>query len=434
MSSETIRLVHWDAGVRRRWRAALTHLPAQVLDSGNWAGEIASDRQVLVIGDPGGGTPAALELIGKYSRPETAVIIVVSNGDSCEDFAISALDLGVRAYIREPVANESLADAVRRVLHPPAAEPAGDLGLVGESETMERLRRQIRMAARVNSTVLVTGESGTGKELTACTVHLLSNRTGRLVTLNCAAIPDSLLESELFGYERGAFTGAYRSEPGKMAEADGGTLFLDEIGELSASAQAKLLRTIEIKEVQRLGSHKFSKVDVRVVAATNRRLEEMVAQGKFREDLYYRINVIQIHMAPLRERKSDIPLISAHCIRELNSRFQQRVETIDDAVRERLSKYHWPGNVRELRNLLEATCVGSPGPTIRFEHLPDYYQRRITALDEAPVAMSERHRLLAALNTTQWNKSKAAEQLRWSRVTLYRKLAKYGIADPAPGG
>jgi DNA-binding NtrC family response regulator len=430
VSSETIRLVHRDAGVRRRWRAALSHLPAEVLDSANWAGEISANREVLVVGDTGGGTRAALEMVRKHGRRDIPVIIVVSNGDSCEEFAIDALELGVRAYLREPVANESLADAIRRVLHASAAEPAGDFGLVGESEAINRVRRQIRTAARVNSTVLVTGESGTGKELIARTVHLLSDRTGRLVTLNCAAIPDSLLESELFGYERGAFTGAHRSEPGKLAEADGGTLFLDEIAELSASAQAKLLRTIEIKEVQRLGSRKSSKVDVRVVAATNRRLDEMVAQGQFREDLYYRINVVQIHMAPLRERISDIPLLAAHCIRELNSRFQQSVETIDEPVRERLAKYHWPGNVRELRNLLEATCVGSPGPTIRFEHLPDYYQRRITALDEAPAAMSERHRLLTALNTTQWNKSKAAEQLRWSRVTLYRKLAKYGIADP----
>jgi DNA-binding NtrC family response regulator len=393
-------------------------------------GEISANPEILVLGDPGGGTRAALALLEKYCRPERRVVMVVSDGDSSEDYAIAALQLGVRAYLREPLGPESLAGAIKPLLQARRIEQKPNFALVGESESIERVRRQIRMAARVDSTVLVTGESGTGKELTARTLHELSERPGRLVTLNCAAIPDSLLESELFGYERGAFTGAYRSEAGKVAEADGGTLFLDEIGELSAAGQAKLLRTIEVKEFQRLGSHKMSMVNVRVVAATNRRLDELVADGRFREDLYYRLNVIQIHMAPLRERIDDLPLLASYCIRELNSRFNQTVETIDAPVQESFSKYRWPGNVRELRNLLEAACVGMPGPTIRFEHLPDHYQRRMTALDEAPAAMSERHRLLNALNATQWNKSKAAEQLHWSRVTLYRKLAKYGIADP----
>ncbi len=429
MSTGTIRIVHGDAGVRRRWRAALRHLAADVLECGAWTGDISANLEILVLGDPGGGTRAALALLRKYWRPERRVVVVVSDGDSSEDYAIQALQLGVRAYLREPLGPESLAGAIKPLLQARPIEQKPNFALVGESESIERVRRQIRMAARVDSTVLITGESGTGKELTARTLHELSERPGRLVTLNCAAIPDSLLESELFGYERGAFTGAYRFEAGKLAEADGGTLFLDEIGELSAAGQAKLLRTIEVKEFQRLGSRKTSAVNVRVVAATNRRLDELVADGRFREDLYYRLNVVQIHMAPLRERIDDLPLLASHCIRELNCRFNQTVETIDAPVQESFSKYHWPGNVRELRNLLEAACVGMPGPTIRFEHLPDHYQRRMTALKEAPASMSERRRLLNALNATQWNKSKAAEQLHWSRVTLYRKLAKYRIAD-----
>jgi len=430
----TIRLVHRDAGIRRRWRAALNHFDANVLESAGLNELTCQDREVLVIGDPGGGARGALALIRNLRRAGCAVVLIVAAGDSSEDLAIDALELGVNAYLREPLTTKALADAVGRWVDrvpPTCARSVGsELGLIGESEQIRHVRDLIGLAARVDSTVLVTGESGTGKELTARTLHQTSLRQGRLLTLNCAAIPDALLESELFGYERGAFTGAYRSEAGKLAQADGGTLFLDEIGELSAGGQAKILRVIETKELQRLGSRKPASVNVRIVAATNRCLEDLVTEGRFREDLYYRLNVVQIHMAPLRERIGDLPLLALHCLNELNSRFHQRVTAIDECVQHRMAAYRWPGNVRELRNMLEATCVGVPGAVIRFEHLPELYQRRMTELAEAPGAMSERHRLLNALNATQWNKSRAAEQLHWSRVTLYRKLAKYGIPDP----
>jgi two-component system response regulator HydG/two-component system response regulator AtoC len=428
----TIRLVHWDGEVRCRWRAALSHLADNVLESDSLAGVDPCHREIVIAGDPGGGTRAMLADLHKYSRPHCPVIMVVSSGDSSEEFAIEALGLGVRAYLREPASPEMLAGAVEqcRGQDSPAPDCALTSGLIGQSEAMKRVRSQIELAARVDSTVLVTGESGTGKELTARTLHDLSRRAGRLVPVNCAAIPESLLESELFGYERGAFTGAYHAEAGKLAQANTGTLFLDEIGELSPSGQAKLLRAIESKEVHPLGSRKSIKVDVRVVAATNRNLEDLVADGRFREDLYYRLNVVVIHMAPLRELSGDLPLLVGHFLGELNARFHQDVRGVDTTVQSGLSRYRWPGNVRELRNMLEATCVGMPGPTIHFEHLPELYQRRLTETSEAPAALSERHRLLEVLNATRWNKSKAAEQLRWSRVTLYRKLARYGISDP----
>ena len=432
MISETIRLVHWDGEVRRRWRAALSHFAGEVLDSESLAGADPSCREIVVAGDAGGGTRAMLADVQKHARRHCPVIMVVPSGDSSEEFAIEALSLGVRAYLREPVAPQTLAGAVEQCReHAPATldcERAS--GLIGQSDAMRRVRRQIGLAARVDSTVLVTGESGTGKDLTARTLHDLSGRAGRLVSVNCAAIPESLLESELFGYERGAFTGAYRAETGKLAQANTGTLFLDEIGELSPPGQAKLLRAIESKEVQPLGSRKSIKVNVRVVAATNRNLEDLVADGRFREDLYYRLNVVVIHMAPLRELSGDLPLLVEHFLGELNARFHQDVRGVDTTVQTGLSRYRWPGNVRELRNMLEATCVSMPGPTIYFEHLPELYQRRFTETSEAPAALSERHRLLEVLNATHWNKSKAAEQLRWSRVTLYRKLARYGISDP----
>jgi two-component system response regulator HydG/two-component system response regulator AtoC len=430
--NEAIRLVHWDGGVRRRWRAALCHFTGELIESESLAGADPARREIVVAGDAGGGTRAMLADLQKHARPHCPVIMVVACGDSSEEFAIEALGLGVRAYLREPVPPEMLVSAVEQCReHAPVdldCEHAS--GLIGQSDAMKRVRRQNGLAARVDSTVLITGESGTGKDLTARTLHDLSGRAGRFVPVNCAAIPESLLESELFGYERGAFTGAYHAEAGKLAQANTGTLFLDEIGELSPPGQAKLLRAIESKEVQPLGSRKSIKVDVRVVAATNRNLEDLVASGRFREDLYYRLNVVVIHMAPLRELSGDLPLLVEHFLAELNARFHQDVRGVDTTVQSGLSRYRWPGNVRELRNMLEATCVGMPGPTIHFDHLPELYQRRFTETSEAPAALSERHRLLEVLNATHWNKSKAAEQLRWSRVTLYRKLARYGISDP----
>ena len=431
MKTGMIRLVHWDAGVRRRWRDALHHLSDEVRESVTSLGATPALPEVLVVGDPGGGMGAALALIKERRPLRSPVVMVISSHDAGGDLVSDALRLGVSACLNEPVSAGALAAAVGRCIDQNRS-PVDCDALIGESEQIRRVRDQIRLAARVDSTVLIVGESGTGKELAARTLHEASKRSGDLVTLNCAAIPDSLLESELFGYERGAFTGAYRREEGKLAHADHGTLFLDEIGELSPAGQAKLLRVIEIKEIQRLGARKPTKVDVRVVAATNRNLEELVAERRFREDLYYRLNVVQIHFVPLRERIGDMPMLISRCLSELNERFHQNVTAMDDGVEVTLSKYRWPGNIRELRNLLKATCVGLSEGIIRFEHLPEQYQRRMTQLTEAPGATSERHRLLAALNQTRWNKSKAAEQLRWSRVTLYRKLAKYGIVDPSP--
>ena len=230
MKTAAIRLVHWDAGVRRRWRTALEHLQTELLECAGSSEIDPGDREILVVGNPGGGTRAALAFVRKHSNPNRHFIMVAGNGESSEEFAIDALNLGVKAYLREPVSTECLASAVSRWIEPlPAASDRANLGLIGKSESIRRVRDQIRQAALVDSTVLVTGESGTGKELAARMLHELSRRRGRLVTLNCAAIPDSLLESELFGYERGAFTGAYRSETGKLTQADSGTLFLDEI-------------------------------------------------------------------------------------------------------------------------------------------------------------------------------------------------------------
>jgi two-component system response regulator HydG/two-component system response regulator AtoC len=291
---------------------------------------------------------------------------------------------------------------------------------------MEHLRQQIRRAARVRANVLITGETGTGKELVAGAMHYASPRgTRRFLSVNCAALPDALLESELFGHARGAFTGAYQSRAGLFQDSDGGTAFLDEVGELSLYAQAKLLRVIESKEVQRLGESHSQPIDLRVVAATNRSLEEMVENGQFRKDLFYRLNVVRIQVPPLRERPEDIPALVAHYIRILNSDFGIFMEGMEPAALERLCVHAWPGNVRELRNLLEAAYVNCEGRLIRCNDLPDLASA--TALRSSNTG-SEKQRLISVLASVNWNKSKAAAQLHWSRMTLYRKLAKYGIA------
>ena len=435
MRTQDVRLIHRDPAVRAGWRGALRQLDVAVTEP-DASEDGLFDSGVIVLGDPGGGTPAALRMLESSAGAARTAKVVLVAADSSEELAIGALRLGVADYLKEPVSREKLVSTVRRLLEgacsrriPAISQERVDRYLVGDGNQMKRVRQELQKAAVADSTVLVTGESGTGKELAARTLHVMSGRSGKLVTVNCAAIPESLLESELFGYERGAFTGAYRSEPGKLAQAESGTLFLDEIGEMSLMAQVKLLRVIETKEVQRLGARRNSNINVRIVAATNRKLEDLVAQGQFREDLYYRLNVVQIYMAPLRERIEDLPMLISHYVGVLNVQFHQNITGMDQALQERLTQYAWPGNVRELRNLLEATYVNQPYETIRFEDLPEHFRRKATELHEAPGAMSERHLLLNTLNATHWNKSRAAQKLHWSRVTLYRKLAKHGIAD-----
>jgi transcriptional regulator with PAS, ATPase and Fis domain len=298
--------------------------------------------------------------------------------------------------------------------------------MVSESPPMQRINAYIRKVASTDSTVLITGESGTGKELVAQLIHQHSPRQQKpLLCINCAAIPDSLLESELFGYERGAFTGAHTSKEGQLKLADGGTVFLDEIGDMSPYAQAKILRAIESKEAQRLGGKGSIPLNIRLLAATNQDLERLVSAGTFRKDLYFRLSVARIHLPPLRDRKQDIPLLFDHYIRELNRRFGLEVEGFTEEALEYLLHYDWPGNVRELKNLLEAIFVDSPSRRIGIMDLPEPFDKRFKQADRP--LQHERERMLSALFSTQWNRKKAAEQLRWSRMTLYRKMLKYDL-------
>jgi DNA-binding NtrC family response regulator len=299
--------------------------------------------------------------------------------------------------------------------------------IVGESAALQRVRETIGRVSPSEVNVLISGESGTGKELVAELIHRSSTRSkGPFVSVNCAAIPDSLLESELFGHAKGAFTGADCSREGKFSEADGGTLFLDEIGDMSHYAQAKVLRAIETKRIDRLGARGGHLVNIRVLVATNRNLEQMMSTGQFRQDLYFRLNVIELNLPPLRERKEDIASLVTHFTSVFNRRFGADLSRFSDEVLDALCSYHWPGNVRELRNLFEAIYINSPPRILSLGDLPESFRRRLAS------APSDKSRMLDALASTQWNKSKAAKSLGWSRVTLYRKLAQYHVSPSSP--
>ncbi len=299
--------------------------------------------------------------------------------------------------------------------------------LVGETGVMRTIKSYLEKVAASDSNVLITGATGTGKEIAAELIHANSRRRQRpFVRINCAAIPDTLIESELFGYERGAFTGADSFKEGMMRVANGGTVFFDEIGDLSLSAQAKILRAVETKEISRLGSRTTIPLDVRVLAATNRDLDRLAAEGGFRRDLYFRLNVARIHLPGLAERREDIPALCRHYIAEFNRRFAQNVEGFAEDVLERLFSYEWPGNVRELRNLIEVVFVSTPSRWISVADLPENFRKR---LDESELPRDERERLVSTLLATRWNKSEAALKLHWSRMTLYRKMAKYQIRE-----
>jgi transcriptional regulator with PAS, ATPase and Fis domain len=297
--------------------------------------------------------------------------------------------------------------------------------LVGQSPAISRVRDYLLKVASTECNVLITRETGTGKELVAEAIHRNSPRRHKpFVAINCAAIPDSLLESELFGHERGAFTGAVASNSGKFLQADGGCVFLDEIGDMSPILQAKILRAIEAKEVQRLGGKGSCKVDIRFIAATKQDLQQLMPDNRFRRDLYFRLGVTQIKLSPLRERPEDIPLLTELFVEALNCQLGRNVQGVSPAVMSRFMRYSWPGNVRELKNVMEALFVTRESGWFSLDDLPDHFTRHPDDAVEM-VQEEERTRIMSALETTNWNMSKAARELRWCRMTLYRKIAKY---------
>ncbi len=314
--------------------------------------------------------------------------------------------------------------------------------LVGKSEAMRRLWDDIRKVAASDATVLIVGESGTGKELVARAIHKLSRRKNEpFVRVNCAAIPEELIESELFGHERGAFTGAYERKIGKFEMAHRGTLFLDEIGDMSLRTQAKLLRAIESGEIQRIGSNKIINVDVRIIAATNKDLEQLIKEGNFREDLYYRLSVVVIKTPPLRKRKEDIPLLVQHFVELFSEENNYPKKRFTERAMAALMNYHWPGNVRELKNIVERLLTMVDSDVIDIVDIPDYI---IASVDEEKSAVfrartlqefkerAERMFIIQKLKENNWNIKKTAEAIGTPRSNLYRKLIQYGIIRKMP--
>jgi len=306
--------------------------------------------------------------------------------------------------------------------------------IIGKSYLMQEIYDLIEIVADSDATVLIQGESGTGKELIAEAIHYNSKRADKpLVKINCSALPESLLESELFGHVKGAFTDAINDRVGRFEMADGGSLFLDEIGEISQKTQVKLLRVLERQEFERVGETKSIKVDVRLISATNLNLREEVQKGNFRDDLFYRLNVVMINVPPLRDRREDIPLLIEHFIQQFNYETGKNVKGVSSKSMDLLIDYSWPGNVRELENAIEHAFVHCQGGLIVPEHLPDEIRKRnpildITQISDDPLATAEKEVILNILDRTGWHIGKTAEKLKLSRTTLWRRMKKYGIS------
>jgi DNA-binding NtrC family response regulator len=406
--------------------------------------EQAFDAGLLDIRMPGMDGLTILKR-ARESGVDVPVIVMTAHGDS--DTVIEAMRLGAYDYIAKPLDFDQLVSQLdRAVTHrrisrelrrrePTAANADAGPAIVGYSPAMQHVYKLIGQVAGSDATVLVRGESGTGKELVVNAVHHNSMRAkGPLVKVNCAAIPETLLESELFGHERGAFTNAMFRRIGRFEEAHGGTLFLDEVGELAPSLQSKLLRAVQEKSIERLGNNTPVRVDLRLVTATSRNLEEAVARGEFREDLYYRLNVVVIELPPLRERRQDIPALVEHFLRRGG-----RNLSMTPAALNLLCDYSWPGNVRELENTVERAAVLARSGIIDAAEIQLKPVSRTVAgwTDQIPLAegwranlaAAERAMIVRALRTAEGNKSKAAEMLAIHRRLLYEKLREHGIGD-----
>jgi len=385
---------------------------------------------VVVLGPAAAGRADLGDVIAAFA--DRLPVVVVGERDQAAA-AVAALKAGAADYVA--LSALDLAERVAAAAQQPgraaaASEQVAVAGLVGASPAIERVRALVRTAARTGASVLIEGETGTGKEVVARAVHALGPRArAPFIPLNCAAVPESLAESEFFGHARGAFTGALDSRPGALRLADGGTLFLDEIEDLPLPLQAKLLRVVQDGEVRPLGGNTAKRVDVRLVAASNRELWHMVESGAFRRDLYYRLRVLTIQLPPLRERGSDLPLLVAHFVAAFNRRHGTRFVVPPTSQLRPLLDHPWPGNVRELENTLEsllilATADGNDLATV---------VRRAPALDGG-FWPDERARILRVLNDHRWNRQRAAAALGISRVTLWRRMERHGIRDPFTPG
>jgi DNA-binding NtrC family response regulator len=367
---------------------------------------------------------------------DRSVALLLIAPDCRGEMTLQAMRAGVNDILGVTCSEADVAEAIVRLIDDPPRRRAASYTtsidetdrLIGGSASLRQIREAIRRVAPTDTTVLITGETGTGKELVAERIHKSSRRRDKpFASINCAAIPEGLLESELFGYERGAFTGAQASRAGKLQYAEGGTLFLDEIGDMNLYAQAKILRVIETRNLQQLGGNRDIHVNIRVVAATNHNLEQLTSQNRFRQDLYFRLNVARIHLPPLRDRTEDIPELVRSALVELSSRLGRTPPMVADPVLAHFEAYDWPGNIREMRNVLESSLVFSSADPLTVGDLPPYLRALFN--DKERLRRTERERIIAALRAARGNRIEAARHLGCSRMTLYRKIIKYEIDD-----
>lgn len=426
-------LVHWFAEEGYRVEAAagaaeaLTRLAAGDVD--------------LIIADIRMPGMDGLELLDRIQSERLDTAVIMMTGYASVESAVRALKHGAFDYITKPFDPDDLSVAVRnaveqqrlkrenRMLREQLTETLAGTELIGQSEAMRRVREQIETVAPVDTTVLIVGESGTGKELVARAIHRLSpRRYNPMVVVHCGALTETLIESELFGHEKGAFTGAQYRKKGKFEAAHGGTIFLDEIADISLKTQTDLLRVLQEREIVRVGGTQAIPVDFRVIAATNRDLTELVREGRFRSDLYYRLNVFKIQLPPLRERHGDVPLLAQYFLEKYCRQMNRRFTGFDRAAMEVLVSHNWPGNVRELENIIERAVVVGREPLIRASDLA--LSRPVEASDDLTLEAVERKHIVRVLEDFGWNQTQAAKALGIDRVTLYHKIRRYGLKPP----
>ena len=445
----TVLIVDDEAGVRSALAGVLRD-EGYAVDAVE-SGEACLDRvtrapyDVIVLDIWLPGIDGLATLARLRERRVDAPVVMISGHGNIES-AVRAIKMGAFDFVEKPLSLEKTVLVVGNAVRQRQLEAENRalrahvdrrLTMVGESYVMGQLREQIAMAAPTNGRVLIFGENGTGKELVARSIHSLSRRrSGPFVEVNCAAIPEELIESELFGHAKGAFTGAVSDRRGKFEVADGGTLFLDEIGDMSLKTQAKVLRALQEQIVEPVGGTGSVKVDVRILAATNKDLTAEIRAGRFREDLYFRLNVIPIFVPPLRDRESDIPLLAEHFIAELAREYGKRPKRLDPGAAAGLRSYRWPGNVRELRNVIERLMIMVPGDTIALSDLAFLDGTPVAAPQQDAAAQEslhdarerfERDYILRALAAQQGNISRTAEVLGVERSNLYRKMRAFGI-------
>src|SRR5262245_17516058 len=469
MAKSRILVIDDEAGIRDSLRMTLEYEGYEFLgaatgqDGLTLAEREAPDLVLLDVKMPG---MDGLEVLERLRSMNESLPIVVISGHGTISTAVEATKKGAVDFIEKPFASDRVLVSLRNALEGRqlrdenrSLKKAVEIRhqMIGESPALRQVTAAIARAAPTNATVLIQGESGVGKELVARTIHRNSLRSReRFVQVNCAAIPEDLIESELFGHEKGSFTGATEKQVGKFEQADRGTIFLDEVGDMSPKTQAKVLRVLQEGEVERLGSARTIKVDVRVIAATNKNLEEEIEKGRFREDLYFRLAVIPIHVPPLRERQEDIPLLVRHYMDNFSRENNSRPKRMTHGAIESLQRYRWKGNIRELRNTVERMIIMTGGDTIDVADLPDIVRSSSSATAAgglaAPKAASadgsgdarvgtlrefkdnaERAFLVSKLRENGWNISKTAEVIDTPRSNLYKKLEQYQISQETDG-